>query len=197
MKIGVFGGSFNPPHHMHKQLVRDLINKSYVDKIIIVPTGDYYQKKELIPFDDRYHMVKLMIEDMKQVEVSNFEEKGSLIYTYQTLEYFQEKYPNDEIYFILGSDNLKELNTWKKADEMIQRFKFLVVLRNQDSEKDISYYISKKKEHFIVSHIKEGNISSTKIREEFHHHNNSDFLNEWLDEKVLSFIQKKNIYKRR
>ncbi len=49
MKIGIFGGCFNPPHNMHKDIGLNLIKKKYLDRVIYVPTGDQYQKEELIP----------------------------------------------------------------------------------------------------------------------------------------------------
>ena len=60
MKIGIFGGTFNPPHNMHKNIAVNLIKNNYLDKVIFVPTGNRYNKKDIIDFKDRYNMVKLM-----------------------------------------------------------------------------------------------------------------------------------------
>ena len=57
MKVGIFGGSFNPPHKMHKRIGLELIKKGYVDKIIYVPVQDNYNKKDLLPFKDRYNKI--------------------------------------------------------------------------------------------------------------------------------------------
>ena len=62
MKIGIFGGSFNPPHIMHKKIAEQLIKEKYLDKVIFVPTGMKYEyKNNLISNEDRYHMLKLLI----------------------------------------------------------------------------------------------------------------------------------------
>ena len=108
MKIGIFGGSFNPPHQMHINIARDALNM--VDKVIFVPVGNAYQKDELIALEDRVQMLKLCLEE--RMEVSTIEDQNSQVYTYQTLRYFKEKYPNDQIYFICGSDNIKGIWTW-------------------------------------------------------------------------------------
>ena len=58
MKIGIFGGSFNPPHNMHLGIALELIKDKYLDKVIYVPTGDNYNKIGLISFKDRLNMLK-------------------------------------------------------------------------------------------------------------------------------------------
>ena len=134
MKIGIFGGSFNPPHTMHKSISLDLINNKYIDKIIYVPTGNKYNKKNLIDSTHRYNMLKLLTNNNPNLEVSNYELQTNLTYTYQTLNYFKDKYKNDEIYFICGSDNLKQIEIWKNYKYILSNFKILVITRNNDNE---------------------------------------------------------------
>ena len=141
MRIGLFGGSFNPPHKMHKFIAEQLIENNYVDKIIYIPTGNKYNKKELIEFKHRYNMLKIMVDDTKQLEVSDYEDKNTLTYTYQTLDYFKNKYKNDEIYFICGSDNIKQITTWKNYEYILENYKTIVIRRNDDNlEKNINNY---------------------------------------------------------
>ena len=76
MKIGIFGGSFNPPHKMHVNMAQQLINKHYVDKIIYVPTGSKYKyKNNLIADEYRYKMLDIICKKNKNMEVSNYELK--------------------------------------------------------------------------------------------------------------------------
>ena len=100
MKIGIFGGCFNPPHKMHKSIALELIMNHYLDKVIYVPTGNKYNKTSLIDAKHRYNMLKLMTDDNTTLDVSDYELKNTLTYTYQTLDYFKDKYKKDEIYFI-------------------------------------------------------------------------------------------------
>ena len=89
MKIGIFGGCFNPPHKMHKKIAIELIKKHYLDKVIFVPTGSKYKyKNNLLSDNVRFEMLKLMCEDNNALEVSNYELKDQVVYTYETLDYF-------------------------------------------------------------------------------------------------------------
>ena len=91
MKIGIFGGSFNPPHKMHKEIAIELIKKHYVDKVIFVPTGSKYKyKNNLLSDKVRLEMLKLMCND-NNLEVSNYELKDDVVYTYETLNHFKNK----------------------------------------------------------------------------------------------------------
>ena len=76
MKIGIFGGSFNPPHKMHLNIIEELLNTNILDKIIIVPTGLHYSyKNNLISNEHRYNMLKIMTKHNNKIEVSDFEFK--------------------------------------------------------------------------------------------------------------------------
>lgn len=194
MKIGIYGGSFNPPHKMHLQMGVQLTKNHDLDKVIYVPTGIKYPKLGLASNIDRYEMVKRMIEDYPNLEVSDYEFKQELVYTYQTLTYFKEKYPNDEIYFILGSDLLKEISTWRNYTYILENFKILVTLRNQDTKEELSKLEIPYKENIIYTNLPLEPISSTKIREAMHIGNHL-FLKENLSEKVMDYIRENQLYK--
>lgn len=83
-------------------------------------------------------MIKLVVDKNDNFEVSNIDmqEKRSL-YTIETLEKVQEKYPNDEICFLCGSDNLKEINTWELGEKLISKYKIIVAERDTDLIDDI------------------------------------------------------------
>lgn len=189
MRIGIFGGSFNPPHKMHKNIALNLIKNNYIDKVIYVPTGNKYEKTDLLDSTHRYNMIKLMISDVNNLEVSDYELKNTLTYTYQTLDYFKEKYPNDEIYFICGSDNLKEITTWKNYEYILNNFKILVIKRNDDNLDDILQKING--ENIEVANIELDNISSTFIRKNIKNEN----LLSYIDKNVLEYIEKNYLYR--
>ena len=193
MKIGIFGGSFNPPHNMHKQIALDLINNKYLDKVIYVPTGNYYQKDDLIPAPIRYNMLKIMTKDYPNLEVSDYEIKNKLVYTYQTLDYFRQKYPKDQIYFICGTDNLKELYTWKNYKHILTNYKLLVIKRNHDQVEEILKYYQEYSNNIIILNLLQSRISSTTIREKIS--NNYEPTSKELDKNVLNYIKKKSLYK--
>ncbi len=191
MKIGIFGGSFNPPHKMHKNIALNLIKNKYLDKVIYVPTGNKYNKKDLIDAMDRYNMLKIMIEGYKNLELSNYEIKNTLTYTYQTLNYFKRIYKNDEIYFICGLDNLKEITTWKNYEYILNNFKILVIKRNDIDINNILNKINSK--DIIVTNIKLNNISSTNIRKNLQNKKAREIYND-IEKNVLKYIEKNNLY---
>lgn len=199
MKIGIFGGSFNPPHKMHKDIACNLIKNNYVNKVIYVPTGNKYKKNGLIDVKHRYNMLKIMIKNNKNLEVSDYEINDLLTYTYQTLDYFKNKYKEDDIYFICGLDNLKEFNTWKNYKYILNEYNVIVIPRGSD---DISEVLKKiNSENIIVANISLNGISSSYIRNALAIKQSDDLLNV-LDSDVLKYIEnqklyiKNNIYKR-
>ena len=91
MKIGIFGGSFNPPHKMHKKIAKILIKKGYVDKIIFVPTGLKYEyKTNLVSNEKRVEMLSLMIGKERNMSISEYELQPNPVYTYETLKHFKK-----------------------------------------------------------------------------------------------------------
>ena len=191
MKIGIFGGSFNPPHNMHKNIALNLIKNKYLDRVIYVPTGNKYNKRGLVNQNDRYNMVRLMIEGYNNLDVSNYE-FNKLTYTYETLDYFRNIYQNDEIYFICGSDNLKEITSWKRYDYILKNYKIIVIKRNDDDmDKMINKLLIYSKNIIYVNDI-ENSVSSTLVRENLNR-NNNEYLIQNMDTKVIKYIKNNSI----
>lgn len=194
MRIGIYGGSFNPPHNMHLKMATELIHQNLVDKVIFVPTGSKYPKFGLASDMDRFEMIKLMIDGNPNLEVSDYELKESQIYTYKTLDYFKNYYPNCEIYFILGSDLLKDFKTWRNYEYILANFKILVTLRDTDKKEDLEKIELPNRENIIYTNIKLSSLSSTEIREKVEK-DDIAFLKQNLDSEVLSYIRKNNLYR--
>lgn len=191
MKIGIFGGSFNPPHNMHKNIALKLINNGYLDKVIFMPTGDKYNKDGLLNQKDRYNMVKLMIEGCDNLEVSDYE-FNKLTYTYETLDYFKNIYKDDDIYFICGSDNLKQITLWRKYDYILRNYKIIVIRRNNDDiDKIVNNLLIYYKNIIFITDI-QNSVSSTLIRENLHK-NNAVYLLQNMDTNVLKYIKNNSI----
>lgn len=189
MRIGIFGGSFNPPHKMHKQIAIELLEKDYLDKVIYVPTGNNYNKANLLDGDDRIKMIELMIEGYNEkLEVSDFEVRGSL-YTINTLNYFKDKFPDDEIYFICGTDNFAEFYTWRNYEEILKNYKILIIARNCAKFDDIIKGYSEYVHNIILANIDMNVISSTKIREEIIENGFTEILNQYMDKSVIEYLK--------
>ncbi|MCH5167194.1 MAG: nicotinate (nicotinamide) nucleotide adenylyltransferase [Erysipelotrichales bacterium] len=190
MRIGIFGGSFNPPHKMHEAIAKYFIAENLLDKVIFVPTGSKYKyKSNLLSDQDRFNMVKLITDKYDYFDVSAYELKSKVVYTCETLEHYKNKNPNDEIYFICGLDNLSYIDSWKNAEYILENYKILVIRRNTDDLNTVLKKLEKYKDNIIVVDMKETDISSTKIRESI---NNID--GNYLDEDVLKYIKDNNLY---
>ncbi|MCX4364851.1 MAG: nicotinate (nicotinamide) nucleotide adenylyltransferase [Bacilli bacterium] len=193
MKIGIFGGSFNPPHKMHKNIAAYLIEKGYVDKIIFVPTGSKYKyKNNLLPDEARLMMLELMIEDQENMTASSFELKSEVVYTCDTLKHFSKLYPNDSIYFICGTDNLTYIDKWKNGEYLLKNYKFLVIKRSTDAIEEIIKRLDNHKKNIIIADMPMEEISSTMIRE-YLANDDKNVIN-YLDREVYEYIMRNNMY---
>lgn len=192
MKIGVLGGSFNPPHKMHLNIAMELINKQYVDKVVFVPTGSKYEyKNNLLPDRNRLEMLQILVNKNDNLSVSDYELKSEVVYTYQTLKYFKEENPNDEIYFICGTDNLSYMDKWMNSEEILSNYKILVIKRCGEDIDELLEKFKKYKENIIVADIEQRDISSTEIREKL---KNKENVLDLLDNDVYEYIKENNLY---
>ncbi len=193
MKIGIFGGSFNPPHKMHMDLVLELLKNGTLDKVICVPTGNYYKKKELIDIDYRITMLNILFKNNKNVIVSEISRDRKYEYTYQVLDYFKSLYKNAEVYFICGSDNLKDFKNWKKYEYIFKTYRILVINRNGCSGIELLKSYSKYKDRIIFIDKACNEVSSTIIRESIKIRKYKE-IESFLDEEVLKYILENNLY---
>lgn len=192
MKIGILGGSFNPPHKMHLNMGLELLNKNYVDKIIYVPTGSKYKyKNNLVADQHRLKMLEMMIKDNVKLGVSDYELKDEVVYTCDTLKYFREVYPNDEIYFVCGADNLSYVDEWKNGIYLLENYKFLVIKRYTDDMDEILKRFLKYKDNIIVSDVEPDSLSSTEIRNKI---KSGEGVFELLDKDVYEYILDNKLY---
>ena len=189
MKIGIYGGSFNPPHIGHKRLVSNILNEKLVDKIIILPTNNRYNKDDLANLRHRVNMLKECFDDVDNVEIESEDIIKSLDYTYMALKYYSEEYSDADIFFIMGSDNLREFSTWKFWQLIVSQYNLIVVIRNEDKVFELENIIPNARIEFVEA---VGDLSSTKIRKSIK--DGKSFM--WfLDEGVEKYIKENNLYK--
>lgn len=197
--IAVFGGSFNPPTNAHINLAKQIIEKYSVNKIVFVPVSTKYNKNGLAPDKDRFEMLQKICNKNDKMQVSSIElDTQRQLYTIETLKILQQQNPEDEIYFILGTDNLKELDTWHNAQELISTYKILVLKRNNDNVKDIIENTSILKKHegsFIeLKDIEQIDLSSSQIREKLQKGENiKEVVPEEIYKDILRIYGKPNL----
>ena len=187
MKIGIFGGTFSPIHKGHLKIIKEIKLELNLDIVYFVPSHKTPNKKftiEKISSKDRIKMVKKAIyeEKDKNLKVSNFElrQKG-VSYTYKTIKHFREKYPNAELFWIMGEDRYHNFYSWEKCQKITKEAKVVVFRRS----KKINNLIKNDKNVIYMSRTF-FDISSTKIM------SNLDWEN--IPAQVQKYIAKKRLY---
>lgn len=186
-KIGFFGGCFNPPINTHVNLANNLIEANIVDKVIFVPVGDYYQKQNLVTSIHRYNMLKLACSNYKNLEVENIASTHKeKLFAKDTFKLLYEKYHNNtDIYLIMGSDNFEKMPKWKNYDDIIKKYKFIVLERlkheTTSNLENVLYFKNKQIE----------DISSTAIRNKL---KSKEDVSNWINKDVLKYIHENKLY---
>jgi len=169
--IAIFGGSFNPPTIAHIDLAKQILsNIKYIEKIIFVPVSTKYNKSGLASDNGRFNMLEEVCKKLNNIEVSSIElDSSRQLFTIETLDILKEQNMDKQICFIIGTDNLKQLETWHKADELLEKYKVIVLKRDNDDINEIireSAFLSKYKKSIInLENINPINLSSSYIRE--------------------------------
>lgn len=132
MKIGLYFGSFNPIHNGHLIIAQHVLNETDLKQVwfVVSPQNPFKQQKTLLNEYDRLHLVNLAIQkstSFKAIDIEFNLPKPS--YTINTLIYLQEKYPQHEFSIIMGSDSLQNLDKWKNAETIMERYPIYVYSR--------------------------------------------------------------------
>ena len=169
-KIAIFGGSFDPVHTEHVRLVEAAIKGLGLDKLLVVPAfaPPHKRGKTLAPDRDRLDMCRLAFSHLEKVEISDYEiAQGGTSYTYLTCRHFHEIYPNAEIFWLVGTDMLRDFPTWKNPQDILDHVTLGVCARDEKDgwEKEEQLAFEKRfGKKFAVIHYNGAPVSSTEIR---------------------------------
>lgn len=137
MRIGIYGGAFNPVHNGHLHLAQWFLENQPLDKVIFVPTADPPHKSgiEFAPKEDRLAMLFEAIKGKKEFEISDIEfQRGGKSYTYYTVCDMKRLYPGDSLFLIVGSDQFLNFDKWYRADDILSMVTLLAGARMDDTE---------------------------------------------------------------
>lgn len=199
MNIGIFGGTFNPVHKGHKRLLESVMQKIDFQKVVCLPDRIPPHKiaEQLASGEDRYNMCKLAFDGIEKVEVSDWELKQTgKSYSVITLRHFHSLYPDDKLYFIMGSDMLLSFHKWYCYEEILSLAALVCISRNDDDTNEKLLQYSKKLTEknggeVVVLDISPFEISSTELREKLH---NGEKCSCYLDENVVQYILNNKLY---
>lgn len=169
MKIAIFGGSFNPVHNEHVNIVKAAVSALGLDKVIVTPTAITPAKDGGLSASgkDRLEMCRLAFNGVPCAEVSDYEiKRGGVSYTYLTCRAFAEKYPDADRYFIVGADMLDNFHTWKNPEEILSYVKLAVCAREnvESLKKSVSDFEQKFGKRVTPFGYVGAAVSSTKLR---------------------------------
>lgn len=187
MKIGILGGTFNPIHLGHLILAEQVRQKLDLDKVIFVPSFLPPHKDSSVILDARarFAMVKLAINKNKFFEISDIEiKRKEKSYTIVTLKELQSQYPGSELFFIIGSDIIKELAQWQDIKEVERMAKFVIATRP-------GYPLEGIPEDILPVQIQALDISAYEIRERIKQNISIRYL---VPESVRKYIIKRRLY---
>lgn len=196
-QIAIFGGTFNPPHNGHVEMVKQVLNLNGIDRVLVMPSKiPPHKSGNIVSAEDRAAMCQLAFGDIEGAEICLDELKLSgKSYTYNTLKHFAERGVKNPI-LIIGGDSLITLNKWYKFADILNMAEFYVYYRENISKDSV---MTAKKElekiggKISIINICPPNISSTEIREKVERNQDVENL---VSAKVLEYIKAKKLYVR-
>ncbi len=196
MKIGIFGGSFDPVHNEHIGMALSAKSELGLDRLYIVPAkvSPFKKIRRVASPTNRLNMLKLAFVD-EDVIISDYEiTKSTDSYTFETILHFKKFFPRDQLYFIMGGDNLATFKDWKKP-EVIAKNADIVVIERKGEYFSIDEEEKKFKRKFGKNCIKLSyvgdRVSSTKVRI---YESLGLPLDDLVPKAVADYIKEHNIY---
>lgn len=197
--IVIFGGAFNPPLNSHFSIAEQVLNQyEEVEKVIFIPVNINYKKEGLIENEHRYNMLKRVADKNNKFMVSDIDMNGSRsLSTIETLEEMEKHFPDKEIWALMGSDNLKEIHTWDRAEQLVSRYKFLIMERDKDIMENIikdNELLERHETNFkkLNQEIK-SNFNSTYVRNQIKSGKSIRYL---VPDEVYEYIEENKLYRR-
>ncbi|MDI6756564.1 MAG: nicotinate-nucleotide adenylyltransferase [Endomicrobiia bacterium] len=185
MRIGIFGGSFDPPHNAHLAIARAAVDELSLDKLFFVPAlrPPHAVEKNLTDPASRMEMLRAVVKGAKKFSIDDFElRRRAPTYTYETIERYRRMFPGARIFFVLGSDSMLEVPRWKKGSALVDMCRFAVAVRRPFKEHRLS--------NALVLKFRPSAISSTEIRRRVA----TRFLEKNVPPAVERIIRKKHLY---
>lgn len=197
MRIGIYGGTFNPPHTGHRKAAREAIGALGLDKLLIIPTAEPPHKElpeESAGPEQRLELARLCFGGLEGAEVSPLEmERGGKSYTVDTVAELRRLYPGAELWLIMGGDMFLSLEKWYRSEELLRETGVAVSARADERERILAEAEKLRRERGArVRFIDEPPIviSSTALRDSLRRAEGR----EYLTEETYAYIVKNRLY---
>jgi len=192
VKIGFLGGSFDPVHFGHLMAAQDAYEQQKLDRLVLVPAAQAPLKPNDIQSsaEDRLAMLRAAIEWDQRFTISDLElRRGGVSYTIDSARHFRKLYPNDELFWIIGGDQLPNLHRWKDIGELAKIVEFIFLERPgfpvRAKVEIPGLRLNRCDGHLLA-------ISSTELRERVKHNLSLDYF---VPHKAIVYIRENNIYR--
>ncbi len=192
MKIGFLGGSFDPVHFGHLLAAQDVYEQYRLDRLFLVPAAQSPLKPQEMQsaVEDRLAMLRAAIEWDRRFEISDVElQRGGISYTIDSARYFRARFPQDELYWIIGGDQLPKMNLWKNIADLAGMVEFIFLERPRHPAKETSQ-IPGLRLHRCDGHLIE--ISSSELRQRVRQ---GLSLHYFCPQKVIAYIEARKLYR--
>ena len=183
MRIGIYGGTFNPVHHGHLILARQALEEFKLDRLVFVPAAEspFKIQNHSAPAGDRLAMLRLATAGENRFSVDPLEiERGGISYSIDTVKLLCNRDPGAELFFLVGEDNADRLTEWHRFEELKKLVYFVVLSRSEDFQSP---------EYPVVQRRIE--ISSTEIRNRVANQESITYL---VPESVKHYIEQHQLY---
>jgi len=192
LKIGIYGGTFNPVHYGHL-INAEIVRQQYsLDRVLFIPDRVPVHKEitDCIDPDDRLHMLELAVRDNPYFEVSDIElKRPEPSYTILTIESLKKIYSEADLFLIIGSDSFNELDTWKSFREIIKLVPVIIMKRPGDT--GLRDDILSMAGTFLVTDNPEIGISSSMIRKRVSGGLSVKYM---MPDSVVEYVKIKELY---
>lgn len=185
-KVGILGGTFNPPHIGHLIIANEVLHALNLDEVCLMPNANPPHKEiqNRVTAEQRRTMVELSIQDVPKLKIETIEiDKGGTSYTFDTMELLRRREPETDFYFIIGGDQVEDLPKWYRIEDLIQNVHLVGVPRPNKSL-ETAYPI-------VTIEIPQIDISSTTVRNRITHGETTKFL---ISDAVREYIREEKLY---
>ncbi|MCX8111052.1 MAG: nicotinate-nucleotide adenylyltransferase [Syntrophorhabdaceae bacterium] len=211
MKVGIFGGTFDPIHNGHLRVAEEVRELFSLNILYFIPvyTPPHKRDKFITDTEHRVNMIRLAIRGNRFLRLSDIEiKRGGISYSFDTVCFFEKKY--GDIYFIIGMDAFLEIDTWHRYKDIFFHTNFIVMVRSLGLKKmgieifpedmrhevrqiDQNMFQHTSGRYIYLQNITQLDISSTKIRELSLNNRSIRYL---LPERVENYINKRGLYRK-
>lgn len=195
MRIGIYGGSFNPIHIGHTSLAQSLVEQKIVDEVwlLVSPMNPLKQSAnpDILDYAERLHIARLATEGMNGIRVSDFENSLPIpSYMVNTLSELTKAYPQHQFSLIIGADNWSDFHKWYKWKDILTSYP-IIIYRRPGYDLDTTSDAVQSAKSITIADTPLYPISSTQIRQAIRQ---GQIPSEWLSPNAIEYIKERGLY---